>query len=251
MQQLFISDAHLGAQSNPDNDQLENELIRIVDYCEKNRIMIHILGDLFDYWMEFQNYTPPLGRRLLERFSELHKKQNPGYFITGNHDFWTTGHFKNCGFHVNHESVLMRFDKIEILLLHGDGLDSPDMYLPRPLLHKVLRHPRFISLFQFIFNGKSGNHLMKTFSEFTRNNSDLNTEKLTNWALKVLTQQPIDYIITGHDHVPRMETFSGGTYINTGAYYLHRTAVIYNNGSFELVTWNDELQLFEPMTKPI
>ncbi len=246
MRQLFLSDAHLGALPQYLNNQLENRVIRIIDYCESNQIRIHILGDLLDYWMEYPDYIPSLGKKVLNRFSDFHKKILPGYYITGNHDNWTYGYFDEIGFQVEHEFAEMVINEKKILILHGDGLKDPDMKLPRPFLHQVLRNPLFISFYQTVFGGESGNHLMKTFSEYTRSHSDLQTEKLSKWAQQLLYERSFDYILAGHDHVPRVETNSAGTYINTGAFYLHGTAVMYNNGEFELVIWNDELCHFKP-----
>lgn len=246
MRQLFLSDAHLGALPDYLNDQVERRLIRIIDYCESNRIQIHILGDLMDYWMEFPDYTPELGKSVLNRFREYHKVIPPGFFITGNHDNWTFCCFENIGFRVEHEYAQLNLDGISILILHGDGLVDPEMNLPRPLFHRILRNPLFVSLYQTLFNGESGNHLMKTFSEYTRSSTELQTDRLSNWAQNILNEQSFDYILSGHDHVPRVETYSDGSYINTGAFYIHDTAVLYNNETIDLVIWNDEKCYFEP-----
>lgn len=246
MGQLFLSDAHLGALPDHLNDQVENRLIRIIDYCESNRIQIHVLGDLMDYWMEFPDYTPNIGKRVLNRFREFHNVISPGFYITGNHDNWTYGYFEKIGFRVEHEYVKLNLDGKRILILHGDGLNDPEMNLPRPFFHRVLRNPLFISFFQTLFNGEAGNHLMKTFSKYTRSSSDLQIDKLSKWAQNLLNDQSFDYILTGHDHVPRVETYSAGSYINTGAFYLQDTAALYNNESIDLVIWNDKQCHFEP-----
>lgn len=246
MRQLFLSDAHLGALPNHLNEQVENRLISIIDFCESHRIQIHLLGDLMDYWMEFPDFTPKLGNRVLNRFREYHKVIPPGFFITGNHDNWTDGYFKKIGFCVKHEYVKLNLDGKKVLLLHGDGLVDPEMNLPRPLFHRLLRNPLFVSFYQTLFTGESGNHLMKTFSEYTRNSADLQIDKLSKWAQNLLNEQSFDYILSGHDHVPRVETSSAGSYINTGAFYLQNTAALYNNETIELVIWNDENYRFEP-----
>ena len=251
MRQLFLSDVHLGAQPRHLNDLLTDQLLRIIDYCEINRIKIHILGDLMDYWMEYPGYTPNLGKKVLDRFNQFHKTVDPGFFITGNHDNWTNGYFSEIGFKVEPEYVELNLDNRKVLMLHGDGLKDPKMDLPRPLFHQLLRDPRFIALYQTLFDGETGNHLMKTFSEFTRNSTDLDIEKLSKWAQNLLNQQSFDYILAGHDHVARMETYSDGIYINTGAFYADGTAAMYNNERIDLVIWNDENNQFEPYRSPI
>lgn len=246
MKLLFLSDAHLGSLTDVENQRLEKELIRIIDFCEENHYTIFILGDLFDYWMEFPDYTPHLGKKLLNRFSSFNQSRDNPLFITGNHDYWTKDHFRKCGFDVEHEFRIIQVDDRSMFLTHGDGISNPDYGLPRPLLHRILRNSTFVSLFQFLFSGRTGNQVMKSFSELTRDNTDLNTNRLNNWAQDTLHKNTFDYIITGHDHVPRVETFSGGTYINTGAFYLHSTAAVYNNGAVKLVEWDSASMFFKP-----
>lgn len=248
MKLLFLSDVHLGALSDAESTVLEDEIIQIINYCESNNYRIHILGDLFDYWMEFPNYIPPLGEKLLNRFAEYHKSTPGGLFITGNHDFWTKDHFLNCGFDVEFEYRILNEEEHSFFLTHGDGISDTNYHLVRPLLHRILRNAKFIKMFQTFFTGATGNHVMKSFSELTRDNRKLNTERLTKWAQNTLDNHSIDYIITGHDHVPRKETFLSGSYINTGAYYLHKTAAVYNNGDVNLVTWDNNNMIFKPFS---
>lgn len=247
MKLLFLSDVHLGALTEAENSTLENEIIQIIHYCESNNYILHILGDLFDYWMEFPNYIPPLGRNLLRQFADYHKSNTAGLFITGNHDFWSYEHFRDCGFDVEYEYRLLMEDNKSFFLTHGDGISDSYYQLDRPILHKVLRNQKFVNLFQTIFSGATGNHVMKSFSELTRDHRNPNTERLSKWAQNTLENHSFDYIITGHDHVPRKETFSTGSYINTGAYYLYKSAAMYNNGDVNLVTWDSDDMTFKPI----
>lgn len=248
MKLLFLSDVHLGALSDTENSILEKEIIQIINFCEINNYTIHILGDLFDYWMEYPNYIPPLGKRVLNRFVEYHKSNSGGLFITGNHDYWTKEHFRNCGFDVEYEYRLLKKHNTSFFLTHGDGISDSHFRLDRPLLHRFLRNRKFVQLFQSVFSGPTGNHIMKSFSEFTRDNGNINTDRLSKWAENTLENHSFDYIITGHDHVPRKETFSTGYYINTGAYFLHKSAAVYNNGEVNLVTWDSDNMIFKPFS---
>jgi UDP-2,3-diacylglucosamine hydrolase len=245
-QHIFLSDVHLGAFQPAETDRLENELIKLVDYCTVHKIGIHLLGDLFDYWMEFPDYIPPLGKRLLECFEKYNNTAGPATFITGNHDYWTLNHFSDRGFLVEHEFHELSISEKKLLLLHGDGLSDLSMKLPRPILHKLLRNKLFISLYRWIFSGKTGNRIMKQFSGFTRNEDDLRPARLSQWAKNLLNNKHYHYLIAGHDHVPRVETFSHGTYINTGAFYRYQTVALYNNSTIELVIWDGKKNMFKP-----
>lgn len=246
MDHIFLSDVHLGAFAAEKNQLLETEIIQLVSYCSKHQIKLHLLGDLFDYWMELPGYVPPLGKVMLDTFQQYNQQMGSATFITGNHDFWTQGHFEERGFNVNTEYVNTEIDDKRILLFHGDGLSDTSFNLKRPLLNSVLRNQAFVSLYKKIFPGKTANHIMKKFSGFTRDEEDLHPQRLTSWAKEFFGNSQYHYIITGHDHVARIETFANGTYINCGAFYRDRTMARYTNGGFELVVWDGTAQIMQP-----
>ncbi len=247
MVHIFLSDVHLGIHDDDQTKKLENELIRLIDYCESNHIQIHILGDFFEYWMEFPDYIPKLGQTVLDRFETYNQKMDgKTTFITGNHDFWTVSHLEERGFNVQHEYVELELDGNRLFLCHGDGLSDKQFQLPRPILHRFIRHPKFVTFYKFLLSGKTGLQLMKAFSNFARDEDYINTERLSDWAESMLEKFPYDIIVSGHDHIPRMETFSEGTYINTGYFNHYKTVLKYTKGAFDLVTWNDGVKEFQP-----
>lgn len=247
MVHIFLSDVHLGIHDDNQTRLLEDELIKLVDYCESKQIQIHILGDFFEYWMEFPDYIPELGQSILERFEQYNQVMNgKTTFITGNHDYWTVSHLEERGFNVQHEYLELQLNGNNLFLCHGDGLADERFQLQRPLLHRFIRHPKFVKFYKLLFPGKTGLHLMKSFSAFARDENYINTERLSNWAEFMFENFPYDVIVSGHDHVPRVETFPGGTYINTGAFNQHKTVLKYTKGALELVNWNDGLKEFQP-----
>jgi UDP-2,3-diacylglucosamine pyrophosphatase LpxH len=246
---LFISDAHLGGFSEKENKRIETELIQLIEYCEREDIRIAILGDLFDYWMEYPNHIPKVGEKLLDRFDKFNQKMGPTLYITGNHDNWTREHFLDRGFYLEHEQYICSLNGTKMMLLHGDGLSDSTHKLPRPRMHRLLRNEFFLRFYQTLFSSKSGIEVMKYFSRFTRSfNRDEGGKKLTDWARQKLESTDIDLILCGHDHLPRSKYFPFGTYINLGTFYRHRSMVFYNNGTPSLVFWEhkvESLQKFE------
>jgi UDP-2,3-diacylglucosamine pyrophosphatase LpxH len=250
MVHIFLSDVHLGIHDETQTKKLEDELIRLVDYCESNQYQIHILGDFFEYWMEFPDYIPKLGQSILDRFESYNQKmKDKTTFITGNHDYWTVSHLEERGFNVQHEYVELHLDEHLLFLCHGDGLKNDHFKLPRPFLHRFIRHPKFVTFYKFLLSGKTGIQLMKAFSNYARDENYINTKRLSDWAKNMLEKYPYDMIVSGHDHIPRVETFSGGTYINTGYFNHYRTVLKYTKGAFDLVTWNDGKKEFQPYKK--
>lgn len=252
---LFLSDVHLGGFSNEENRRIEQELIHLIDYCRQNDIKIYILGDLFDYWMEYPDsgHLPEPGADLRERFKSYNRQFGPTLFITGNHDNWTRGYFENLGFEVERNYKILDLDERKVLLLHGDGILNSQGDVRRPLLHRLLRNSRFVRLFQSLFPPRAGLTVMKWFSQINRFIGEIagtDPEKLNKWAENWLKETETEVIISGHDHVPRKLDFSFGTYINLGNFYTDQTVAIYNNSGFELVLWNDATRQLNNLEPP-
>lgn len=241
---LFISDAHLGGFSDTQNARIESELIQLINYCQRNDIRLAILGDLFDYWMEYPGFVPKLGKKLLDRFEDFNSQLGPTLYITGNHDNWTRNHLIDCGFFLIHEQYQFNANDKQVLTLHGDGLTNPQYQLKRPLMHRVLRSQLFVKLFQTVFPPQTGNSIMKYFSRITRKMDwdSRKQEQLNNWAKQQLKNSDVEIILSGHDHIPRQKQFPFGSYINLGTFYNHHTMAYYNNDGISLVCWEPELQ---------
>ncbi len=241
---IFISDVHLGAFDDQHNERLEEELMRLVSYCEENGLRITLLGDFFDYWMEYGDEPPPVGKKILQHFREFHERTGSHtLFVTGNHDNWTNGYLPSLGFDMEHEYRIIQVGARSCMVLHGDGLTAPEMKLPRPLVHRFLRNSYFTLIYRAILPRRLGWHLMKTFSGMSRwkQNPERMTEnrnKLDRWAANRVTSDPdIHAIIYGHHHSARLEKHNGNISMNCGFFGRDRIAGLHTNGKFKLVKW--------------
>jgi len=245
---LFLSDVHLGAFSSETNRQIEADLITLIEHCIDQEIKIHVLGDLFDYWMEYpdKGFVPDLGKGVLDAFQKYNETIEPALYITGNHDNWTFGHFKERGFEIEPNFRLLEIEDKRLLLMHGDGVAANKIDFPRAAFHRLLRDPRFVNTYQKILPPKAGLATMKMFSSLTRRRNYMNPEPLNRQAKKIFQRHNLDYILSGHDHVPRVETFPRGSYINLGTFFNHRTLALYNKDGMQLVKWKATSKNFVP-----
>jgi UDP-2,3-diacylglucosamine pyrophosphatase LpxH len=245
---LFISDVHLGAFDEDKDREIEDRLISLIDYATDKKASLYVLGDLFDYWMEYKEngYVPEFGKRILSRFEEYNRSISPALYVTGNHDNWTFGHFRKRGFEVIPDYREFSIDDHKLLIMHGDGQFGPRDDFMRPAFHRFLRNPAFTSVYQKIFPPRLGVGIMKQFSNITRRRNHMNPNPLNKHAERILRTHDLDIMMCGHDHIPRVETFKGGTYINLGTFFHHSTMVRYINNEFTLVTWHAENQEFAP-----
>jgi UDP-2,3-diacylglucosamine pyrophosphatase LpxH len=249
---LFLSDAHLGGFSESENERVESDLIQLLNYCQRNTIRIAILGDLFDYWMEYPQHVPQVGSRLLERFKEFNNELGPTLFITGNHDNWTRDHLAQIGFYVVDDEYVATVNGQKLMTLHGDGLSDERYNLRRPLMHRFLRDETFIKIYQQILPPRMGIGLMKYFSKITRrlDEGPQKEDKLNEWARQLLEASDLDVVLCGHDHIPRRKQFAFGTYINLGTFYHHQTMAFYNNNHISLVCWEAKKQSLTQFDTP-
>ncbi|MFO7845389.1 MAG: UDP-2,3-diacylglucosamine diphosphatase [Balneolaceae bacterium] len=246
MGHLFLSDVHIGAFEDERDQRIQQELISLIHYCEQNHHTLHILGDLFDYWMEYPSWHPPLGHKVLNTLSAHMKGNGPINYITGNHDNWTKGYFEKLGFNVSSEFFDLVIDNKRFFLQHGDGLQDPKYGLNRPFMHRILRNNYFIKLYQFVLPPSFGIKAMQIFSNFSKQRAYCDPSVLDRWAEQFLSRTGVDYVICGHDHLPRVLEFTSGTYINLGTFFHHKTVGLYTNGNLQLVVWNAEQQTLCP-----
>ncbi|MEX0889989.1 MAG: UDP-2,3-diacylglucosamine diphosphatase [Balneolaceae bacterium] len=246
-EQIFLSDVHYGALAGIASESLLTDLLQLFRYCGSRRIRLSILGDLFDYWMEYPGQSPQFGTLIVEGLRQYHLESGiRPLLITGNHDNWTRVALENAGIDLEGESRIVRFGQRKGLLLHGDGLSDAGLRLPRPPLHRLLRHPLFVSLYQHLFPQTTGLRLMKWVSERSRNRDDSNPGRLNRWAEEYLGNSDTEFVICGHDHNPRMIRFKHGTLVNCGAFLYGRTVVQYTKGTFQLVRWEGRTNRFIP-----
>ncbi len=246
MNHLFLSDVHLGAFTDLPDRSVRHDLAELIRHCSDQNIFIHIHGDLFDYWMEYPNWKPALGKEILDCFTNYMKKHGAINYVTGNHDNWTNGYFEKLGFNISHDFFDLSLNGKRVFLHHGDGLSDPEMNLPRPPMHRLLRNKIFVKLYQRLLPPKAGITTMKAFSNFSKRRAYCDPSILDNWAKNFLKNSAYNVVISGHDHHPRILKFDFGTYINTGTFFEHRTVGMYTNGQLHLVSWNAATKSFVP-----
>ena len=90
----FISDAHLGSRLVNDPYGHEMRLVRWLDKVKSDAKAIYMLGDMFDFWFEYQTVMPKGFVRFLGKMAELTDSGIEIHYFTGNHDIWTFGYLE-------------------------------------------------------------------------------------------------------------------------------------------------------------
>ena len=152
----FLSDAHLGSLAIEKGWAHQKKLIDMLEEMSKDAASIYMLGDMFDFWMEYfihdkrkHQYAP--------FFKELRKLSKQGihvHIFTGNHDLWTFGGMAQLSYaEIHYEPcTILRYGKA-IYLAHGDGLlpSNWESLYPKDVKKKIKRFMHLKDIFRSPF----------------------------------------------------------------------------------------------------
>lgn len=203
----FLSDCHLGADTLDHPLDYERRVVRFLESIEKECDELYLLGDIIDYWFEYQYVAPRGFTRFLGQLGRMSDKGVKIHWFTGNHDIWIFDYLPNeigCSLHTHPEIVELRGK--QLYLAHGDGLgdDSKSLkfmtrFFHSPLCQKMYRwiHPDLSTAFAHHWSRHSRLN-GDDFPDFLGENK----EHLVIYAKEYLKNNPdIDYFVFGHRHI--------------------------------------------------
>lgn len=226
----FSSDNHLGAPSRKASADREKKFVQWLDSIKEDAAAIFLLGDLFDFWVEYKHVVPKGFTRTLGKLAELSDKGIPIYFFVGNHDLWMNGYFEEeLNIDVFHEPKEFTINDKLFLIGHGDGLGPGDKGFKR--MKKVFTNPVAQWFFRWLhpdFGMKLG-HYFSVKNKLISGKEDLNysgadQEWLVQYAKRKLEESHYDFFIFGHRHLPlEINLDDRARYINLGDWIQHFT----------------------------
>ena len=205
----FASDVHLGAGDELTSRRTEQRFVAWLDMVAKDAEEIFLVGDIFDFWFEY-NYVIPKGFvRALGKLAELADKGVKITFITGNHDMWAKDYLeRECGIKTFFTPQTVELAGKRLFVAHGDNMNIKKQPVLRLMnatfrsriarvLFSWLVHPDLALKFGKWWSGKSRkSHSMETLTEKSLG-------FLIDYARGYKAENPTtDYIIFGHMHYP-------------------------------------------------
>ncbi len=205
----FVSDTHLGLNyGNKTPQQREkiftNFLTSIEDKCSE----LFLVGDIFDFWFEWNKTIPKGFVRTLAQLQKMTEKGIPIHFLPGNHDLWIGNYLsQEIGLTLHQDHLLTTRQGKTLYIAHGD---------------KLYKHKGVSKLLETIFRSKAARYIGQriihpdTLCRFGQNWSQSNRKKhgdITHsftgeddyWvkvSRKMLETMDVDYFIYGHLHCP-------------------------------------------------
>jgi|UniRef100_A0A7V3RFW8 UDP-2,3-diacylglucosamine hydrolase len=206
---IFISDAHI----RKDDSYRARLLIKFLKEIKPDLENLFIIGDMFEFWFEYDIAIPKDYFKVLAEFYTLHQNGIKIYYILGNHEVMIGDFLRKLGFIIYPDSVSIELDGKKIYIAHGNKIDCrPWTVFWERILTSKLNHQLYKLLHPDIgvFLAQGIAHLSREQPRSLR----LNT-LFENFALHKL--KDYDIVILAHSHIPVFKCYPGGKYyINTG-----------------------------------
>ncbi len=239
----FISDIHLGAPtlSSDFEAKRKKEILKFLDTVVGDGSRLTIVGDLFDFWYEYKYVVPKNYFWLYAKLKEMVENGITVDYVAGNHDFFQGEFFSNAiGLKVYQDGFSEEINGKKFLIIHGDGLARNDSGYR--MLKRFLRK-RFVRTLIRLIHPDVGFYLAKVFSkksrEYTSSKDFGETDDMMLFAEKKISEG-YDFVVMGHNHVPKCEQFGKGVYINLGDWLKNFTYGVFDGGSMKLMNWEIE-----------
>lgn len=231
----FASDNHLGAPNLEESLVREKKFVSWLDTIKKDAEAVFLVGDIFDFWFEYNEVVPKGFTRTLGKLAEISDAGVPIHYFAGNHDMWLVDYFqKELNLTVHNKPKIFTVNDKKFFVGHGDGLGPGDKSFK--IMKKIFKNPFFNWCFRCV-HPDLGIKLGKYLSNKNRLKSsleDLNfngneNEWLTKYCKEKLKNEHYDYFIFGHRHIPlEIELSPNSTYINLGDWITHFSYAVFD-----------------------
>jgi len=220
----------------------ENKICQLLEAYADLVSEIYFVGDVFDFWFEYNTVVPKGYYRFFGKLASLADKGVQLHFFKGNHDMWMNDFFAvEFNAKIYAQPIQINLGGKSLFIGHGDGLGPGDFK------YKFLKHFFSSSICQFLFkwiHPDFGIFLANFFSNRSRYGQSNEPEKylgnekewLYNFCQTKLKVESFDYFIFGHRHLPiytKIEN-SGATYINLGDWLQYDTYAIFDGNEVSL-----------------
>jgi len=212
----FISDVHLGVSPRGSVLGREEHLIEFLKELEGKATHLFIAGDLFEFWYEYDFYSPSHYFKLLRAFANLKDNGCEIKLFKGNHDF-AYGIFFERELGIEACShIVAELHGRRVYICHGDGLAKVDAS------YRFLRKILDLKLNRFLFKWIHPDIGMRLALSVGSNSRDLNKKRIVpeeeylDKIRDIMRKNNCDTFVHGHNHFGGLWKVPEGVVINCG-----------------------------------
>lgn len=235
---FFFSDVHLGLHDRGREKEKERRLLSFLSHVEECGERLFIVGDLFDYWFEYQSVIPRGYHHVLSRLGMMAERGISIDYIAGNHDFWLRDFFPvDLGIPVHKDPLTLTLNGKKFLLHHGDGLATNDTGYR--ILKRILRNRVNILLYSLVhpdWTAPIARGSSRTSREYTSSKDYGESDGMLKYAQDKI-DSGYDVVVMGHRHVPSVTQHGKGVYVNLGDWVTHSTYAEFDGTTITVKDW--------------
>lgn len=237
---FFISDIHLMLDPKANGTRKQENLFQFLDHVAESKGNLFIVGDLFDFWFEYNDLIPKAYFPYLSKLAEIKAKGVDLHYMLGNHDYWVLDFItETLMTKTYYDDTVLEFNGKKIYLTHGDGLLSWDTVYRA--LKALIRNPLFIKSFRAL-HPNIAYWLARKISQRGRHfvHTDEYNQKIVNDLMNFANQkfdEGHNYVITGHYHQAREVDTEKGKMIILGDWINYFSYGEFDGSELKLKRW--------------
>lgn len=243
----FASDFHLGAPNHAKSLVRERKIIEWLDFIRKDAEIVFLVGDLFDFWFEYNRVVPKGFVRFFGKLAEMTDAGIEIIVFTGNHDMWMRDYMtQEMNIPIFRTPQEYKFNGKKFFVAHGDGLGPGDYgykFLKRVFESKFSRflfgrvlHANFGLLLGNSWASRSWKRHEKEGDNYQF--ESMEKEILFQYCKEVEGKHHHDYYVFGHRHYTFDEKITENSrYINLGDWIYFDTYAVFDGKDVELIKY--------------
>lgn len=233
MKVAIVADAHIKGKGDP----VQAAFVRFLDELSGIDMLV-ILGDLFDFWMGYFEYSAyDRYEPVLAGLSRLKERGVQITYFEGNHDISMGDFFtKTLGAQVFTNSAILSIDNKIIYFSHGDAAAAG-------FWHSIWRFASRSVFMKLLAITLGPVRTFKVGEKLSHTSRDYNVERtVVEEALRRDAKKRIssgaDIAVYAHSHAAGVHTIEAdgksGIYANPGSFAGNGNYLLYDNGKFSI-----------------
>jgi len=198
----FASDVHLGLEVN-DNADRERRFVKFLKSINApDTKALYLLGDIWDFWYEYEDVIPKDGFRTLSALVELVDAGIDVYFMPGNHDIWCYSFFESLGIKKIQQPYNVELNGIRFCLGHGDCMGGAGLgyKIVQNIFHNRLAQVLFSCLHPYLAFRFGKNWSLSNRAKHSGYVFEKSTSFLYRFASEYAKSNTVDIFLFGHLH---------------------------------------------------